>query len=98
MSKLNGNHVERRRLSDLRSVGPATIRDLRLLGITKVEELKGENAEHLYTRLCTRTHVTHDPCVIDVFRAAIEQANDPALEVKKRDWWYWSKIRKGQPE
>jgi hypothetical protein len=30
-----------------------------------------------------------------VFRAAIEQARDPALPAPMRQWWYWSRVRKG---
>ena len=86
--------ITHRKLSDLRSVGPATISDLRLLGITTVEELTGKDAQELYERLCIRTGATHDPCVIDVFQAAIEQATDPSLERRKCNWWYWTKVRK----
>jgi hypothetical protein len=84
-----------RRLSDLVSVGPATIKDFEVLGIYSVDALKGLDSVDLYERLCERTQARHDPCVIDVFRAAIEQANDSELDPKKCDWWYWSRVRKG---
>lgn len=86
--------VDSRKLSDLRSVGPATIKDLKLLGIESVPALKDQNSTDLYERLCEITSIRHDPCVIDVFRAAIEQARSPHLEARKKDWWYWSKVRK----
>lgn len=85
---------DRRRLSDLRSVGPATVKDFKLLGIESVDALKDQNSFDLYERLCEVTATRHDPCVIDVFRAAIEQARNPLLEARKKDWWYWSRIRK----
>lgn len=83
-----------RKLSDLRSIGPAALEDFKLLGIESVEALKGKNSMDLYEQLCRITKKRHDPCVIDVFRAAIEQAKNPQLEARKKNWWYWSKIRK----
>jgi hypothetical protein len=77
-------------------VGPATVADLRLLGIHTVEQLVGKKAEVLYEELCNRTGSRHDPCCIDVFRAAVEQANNPSLEARKCNWWYWTKVRKQQ--
>lgn len=41
---------ETRKLEDLYSVGPATVRDLKLLGITHVEHLVGKDARALYER------------------------------------------------
>lgn len=83
-----------RRLRDLRSVGPATIKDLKILGINSVEQLARRDAKQLYEELCKATGVRHDPCCEDVFSAAIAQARDPFLPGEQRDWWYWSRRRK----
>jgi len=83
-----------RRLHELRSVGPATVRDLALLGITSVPALAACEPDALYDRLCAVTGVRHDPCVRDVLAAAVAQARDPALPAEQRDWWYWSRRRK----
>ena len=85
---------ESRNLSDLVSIGPAALADFKLLGIGSVKELRNKNARVLYDKLCDRSGVRHDPCVEDVFRWAIEQANNPKLEKQKANWFYWSKIRK----
>lgn len=82
------------KLIDLRSVGPATVKDLKSLSITTVRGLVGKDSEDLYQSLCTLTEHRHDPCMIDVFRAAIEQAENPNLAPEKKDWWYWSEVRK----
>lgn len=87
---------ETRRLSDLYSVGPATIRDLKLLGITRVGQLVGKDARLLYDRLGGLSGKRPDPCVMDVLSAAIAQAQDPGLPDEKRRWWYWSRIRKSR--
>lgn len=81
-------------LTDLVSVGRATVRDFELLGIKSVEQLRGKNADILFHELCRRTQVTHDPCVIDVFSAAIAQAENPDLPDEMKKWWYWSRLRK----
>ena len=85
---------ESRQLKDLYSVGPATIRDLKLLGITRVEQLAGKDARELYERLGKLMGKRCDPCMLDVLSAAIAQAQDPFLPKEKRRWWYWSRVRK----
>jgi nucleotidyltransferase/DNA polymerase involved in DNA repair len=89
---------ETRKLRDLYSVGRATVRDLKLLGITRVEQLVGKDARALYDRLCSLSGKRYDPCVLDVFSAAIAQAQDPNLPKEKRKWWYWSRIRKSRKQ
>jgi len=86
----------KRRLIDLRSVGPATIKDLALLGITEVPELVAREPGALYAQLCAVTGVRHDPCCEDVFAAAIAQARDPDLPAEQRDWAWWSRARKAR--
>ncbi len=83
-----------RRLGDLESVGPATLRDLSMLGIATVEHLARCDAEALYAQLCRAKGVRVDPCCEDVFSAAIAQARDPHLAPGKRKWWFWSPLRK----
>jgi nucleotidyltransferase/DNA polymerase involved in DNA repair len=83
-----------RKLEDLYSVGPATVRDLKLLGITRVEQLAGRDARNLYDRLCKLTGKRCDPCTMDILSAAIAQAQDPNLPREKSRWWYWSRVRK----
>ena len=85
-----------RRLIDLRSVGPATIKDLALLGITQVDELIAHEPGALYAQLCAMTGVRHDPCCEDVFAAAIAQARDPDLPMEQREWAWWSRVRKAR--
>ena len=79
-------------------MGPATERDLKLLGITRVEQLVGQDARKLYDRLCRLSGKRCDPCMMDVLSAAIAQAQDPNLPKEKRKWWYWSRVRKSAQE
>ena len=83
-----------RELSDLVSVGPATVRDFERLGVRTVAELARRNPEKLYEQLCEVTGQAHDICCLDVFRAAVAQARNPKLPAQQRQWWYWSRVRK----
>ena len=86
--------MKKRKLTELGSVGPATVGDLKILGITSVEELIGRNPHELYQRLCSLTNTHHDICMLDIFCCAIAQAENPDLPDEQKRWFYWSKLRK----
>ncbi len=85
-----------RALADLVSVGPATLRDFTDLGIETVSELAAEDPDDLYRRLCSLRGERIDVCCLDVFRAAVAQAQDPNLPEEQKRWWYWSRLRNGE--
>lgn len=77
-------------LTDIPNVGPATARDLLILGIDRPQQLVGLDPLTMYTDLCTLTGQRHDPCVIDVFIAAVRfMEGAPA-----RKWWHYTAERK----
>jgi hypothetical protein len=88
--------VKERELEDLVSIGPAMLRDFKLLGIRGVAQLSRRNPEKLYEQLCQITGQAQDICCLDVFRAAVAQARDPHLPLEQRQWWYWSRRRKAR--
>ncbi len=69
-------------------------RDFELLGVRNVQDLATRDPEKLYRQLCRKTGTKQDPCVLDVFRAAVAQARDPKLPAEQCNWWYWSRVRK----
>ena len=87
--------LHERRLGDLLSIGPATLRDLELLGIRTVKQLARQNPERLYEKLCRITNKSQDICCLDVFHAAVAQARNPRLPAEQCLWWYWSRKRNG---
>ncbi len=87
---------ETRSLDQLVQVGPAALRDLKLLGVRGVQDLARRNPEKLYERLCRVTGKAHDMCCLDVFTAAVAQARNPKLPQAQRDRWYWSRRRKAR--
>jgi nucleotidyltransferase/DNA polymerase involved in DNA repair len=82
--------MKNKELLTLMNVGKATMRDLELLGITTLKQLKEQHPDHLYAELEKLTGKKHDPCVWDVFAAIIHEAKTG----EKLPWWHWSKIRK----
>jgi hypothetical protein len=83
-----------RRLAELISVGPAILRDFEMLGIGSVGQLARTNPRKMYAQLCRLTGQHQDPCVLDVFCAAVAQARNRRLPVEQCRWWYWSRKRK----
>ncbi len=79
-------------LLTMMNVGPAMLRDLEMLGIKKIEQLRNQSADHLYEKLQRITGSKQDPCVLDVFCAIIHEAKTG----EKLPWWHWSAIRKSK--
>jgi homocysteine S-methyltransferase len=80
----------------LGSVGPSLARDLWDLGFRAVEDLKGANPKEMYEQFGEMAGQRADPCVEDVFRCAVAQAQDPDLPAEMRQWWMWKEER-GKP-
>jgi hypothetical protein len=83
-----------RQLKDLRGIGRKMLGDFQKLGIHSVADLKSRDAQKLYERACKLTGTRQDPCVLDTYRCAIEQARNPDLPSEQTNWWYWSRRRK----
>ena len=88
--------METRKLSDLSGIGGAMLADFELLGIRSVGQLAEADPVELYERLSELTHTRQDVGVLDTFRCAVAQARDPDLSMEKRNWWYWSRLRKAK--
>ena len=81
-----------KRLLDVPNVGPAVALDLVRLGISDPAALAGRDPDELYTALCKIDGLRHDPCLLDVFSAAVAYADgQPA-----RPWWAYSAERKAR--
>ena len=83
-----------RALNALRSVGPATIEDLHLLGVADISDLAGRDPQALYDELCRIKGQKIDICCLDVFNCAVAQAKNPELPADQRNWFWWSRQRK----
>lgn len=75
-----------KKLSDLKNVGKATLKDLSLLNIYTVEELAHQDPTLLFYELERRTKKRQDPCVWDVFASIIYEASSG----EPSNWWNWT--------
>ncbi len=77
-------------LEQIPNVGPAIGGSLRRLGIAVPGDLVGRDPWVLYRQLCELDGRRHDPCVLDVFMAAVGfmQGDTP------RPWWKYTAQRK----
>ena len=77
-------------LTTLANIGPAMERDLTRLGISSVADLVGRDPVELYERLGALDGRRHDPCVLDTFMSAVDQANG----APPRPWWAYTAERR----
>ena len=78
------------RFTDIPNVGPATAEDFAVLGLSFPADLVGRVPIQLYEELCYLTGQRHDPCVIDVFMAAVDYMEGGA----PKRWWEFTARRK----
>jgi len=77
-------------LEQLPNVGPAIAAELRCIGIAAPQDLVGRDPYDMFDNLCRVTGTRHDPCVLDVFIAAVRfMAGAPAMP-----WWAYTAERK----
>ncbi len=76
-------------LTALPNVGPAVARKLARLGVTRPEELRGQDPDELFERLCGLDGRRHDPCLLDTFTAVVDFAGGAPA----RPWWEYSRER-----
>ena len=76
-------------LEHIPGVGKSIATDLRHLGITSIDQLKGKDPERLYQKLCDFKASPVDRCMLYVLRCAVYYAShsDPDPELLK--WWNW---------
>lgn len=79
-----------RRFEDIPNVGPRTADDFRRLGVRVPRDLAGRDPYALYRRLIKVTGIHQDPCVCDVFIAAVRFMEGAA----PRPWWHYTPERK----
>ena len=83
-----------RKLKDLISIGPAMLRDFKLLGVRSVAQLAKQDPRKLYDQLGRIAQQQQDICVLDTFCAAVAQAKNTRLPAQQCQWWWWSRKRK----
>ena len=82
-------------LERIPGVGPSISRDLRDLGMQRVEDLRGADPQALYEHLCLLRGQHIDRCVLYVFRCAVYFAGNDDHDSELLKWWNWKD--QGQP-
>ncbi len=70
-------------------VGKSIAEDLWDLGLRSVSDLKGQDAEALYMRLCALQGTHVDLCMLYVFRCAVYYASNDTYDAELLKWWNW---------
>lgn len=79
-------------LQEIPGIGPSMAKDLRDLGIFKIKDLVGQDAETMYKRLCQIHDMHIDRCVLYVFRCAVYYASAKNHDPELLRWWNWKGV------
>ena len=77
-------------LEQIPNVGPKIARKLRQIRIQHPSDLIGKDPYDLFDTLCHLDGKRHDPCLLDVFIAAVAFSEGGAA----RPWWKYTAERK----
>ncbi|MGZ3330503.1 MAG: helix-hairpin-helix domain-containing protein [Gemmatimonadaceae bacterium] len=77
-------------LQEIPNIGPSLAESLERAGIKRPSQLKGKDPYLLYARLCKRTGVRHDPCVLDTFISAVRYMEGGPVQ----PWWHFTPERR----
>lgn len=70
-------------------VGQKTKEALMNIGISCVEDLKGQNPDELYFKDSLKKGFREDRCQLYLFKMAVYYAENASHDAEKLKWWYW---------
>jgi Pathogenicity locus len=70
-------------------VGKSIAEDLWNLGLRSISDLKNQDPEELYLRLCAMQGTNVDRCMLYVFRCAVYYASNDIHDPELLKWWNW---------
>jgi len=80
---------ELQELQQIPGVGKKIAVDLSDLGFRTVQDLRNQDPEELYFRLCVQKGMNVDRCMLYVFRCAIYYASNKKHDPELLKWWNW---------
>ena len=80
-------------LMQIPGIGVALSRDLNSIEIKSIGDLKNEEAQKLYEKLCRKEGNHIDRCVLYAFRCAVYFASG-GKEPRLLKWWNWKDVKK----
>ena len=88
-TKMTDNADSQKALQIIPGVGKSISRDLVDLDYKCVEELRGEDPQLMYEKLCRLRGEKIDRCVLYVFRCAVYFASTNLHDPELLKWWHW---------
>ena len=73
-------------------VGKSIANDLWSMGFRSLQELKNQDPEAMYDRLCELQGMQVDRCMLYVFRCAVYYTSNEQYEPDKLKWWNWKDV------
>lgn len=74
-------------------VGKSIAQDFWNIGLRSLADLKGQDPQELYARLCQYQGMHVDRCVLYVFRCAVYYTSHKNHDPKLLKWWNWKDER-----
>jgi hypothetical protein len=78
-----------REFRQIPGVGKRIAEDLWNLDLRSVSDLKNQDPEDLYVRLCVLQGTHVDRCMLYVFRCAVYYASNDIYDPELLKWWNW---------
>lgn len=76
-------------LQNIPGVGKKLAKEFSKIGIKKISDFEGKNAEDLYLKICDENGCSVDKCVLYVCRSSIYFAENKNPDPEKLKWWDW---------
>lgn len=76
-------------LEQIPGVGKSIAQDIANIGIHSVGQLKGQNPDKLYHKLCVFKASPVDRCMLYVLRCAVYYASNTKHDPQLLKWWNW---------
>lgn len=76
-------------LQKIPGVGKSISEDLFNLGYKSITDLKDEDPERMYMKMCEYSGVRLDRCVLYTFKCAVYFASNKTHDPEKLKWWNW---------
>ncbi len=81
--------LELQELQQIPGVGKKIAEVLCDLGLRTLHDLRNQDPEELYFRLCVQKGMNADRCMLYVFRCAVYYASNKKHDPELLKWWNW---------
>ena len=89
MLETQTQHTTLKEFRQIPGVGKSIAIDLWNLGLRSVQDLRDQDPEELYDRLCIQQATHVDRCMLYVFRCAVYYASHETHDPELLKWWKW---------